>query len=208
MFPTRLGIVAAPSPTPYILLFVAVLIIAIILLVKFPSLRLYRKARNILFYSLVAATLVLTLFQAYEAPRRTVYEYYITDNSPTYYPGRTNQFNLTCDYLSIKQASFYLVVNSVNVSFPTQPQNSVSFQFNSTALKVLFTVSDGTPLRTEDTRDILFSINENVTGFSFTVHPDTVTSTVFPAGGRYGMDYAWNGTKNCYEISQLYWVRS
>jgi hypothetical protein len=52
MFPTRLGIVAAPSPTPYILLFVAVLIIAVILLVKFPSLRLYRKARNILFYSL------------------------------------------------------------------------------------------------------------------------------------------------------------
>jgi Ca2+/Na+ antiporter len=212
-FPISLGIAAAPSPVHYIFLFLVVLIIAIVLFVKFPSLRIYRKTRNMLFYFLVAVALVLTLFQAYEASkpyeasRLTVYNYYINDhnsNFPNYYPDRVNQFNLTCQYLETKPASFYMVVNSVNVSFPAQPQVNVSFQFNSTALKVLFTVSENTSSMDEDTRPILFSINENVTGFSFTIYPDFVSDTVFPAEQTFGMDYAWNEMENCYALSNYY----
>ena len=205
MFPIPL-ILAAPSPIPYILLFLVVLIIAIVLLVKFPSLRIIRKTRNMLFYLLLAVALVLTLFQAYEAPRRTVYEYYIY-GFPNYYPGRTNQFNLTCQNLESTPASFYMVINSVNASFPAQPQLTY-IPVNSTAIKVLFTVSENTSPLAEDTAPIFFDIDENVTGFSFTTNPQMVTTTLFPAGGIYGVDYVWNGLENYYELSQLYQFQS
>lgn len=204
-----LEVVAPPSPVPYILLFLIVSIIALILFATVPSLRKYRRKRNILVYLLLALALAVTLFQAYEVPRRTVYDYYINNrisNFPNYYPGRVNQFNLTCQYLESNPVSFYMVVNSVNVSFPSQPQVNVSFPINGTAMKVLFTVAAGTSPGDEDTKPILFRINENVTGFSFTVYPDIVSETLFPAERTYGMDYAWNGIENYYELSQLYQV--
>jgi hypothetical protein len=199
-------IVAAPSPIPYILLFLIVLVIAIVLFVKFPSLRNYRRKRNIPVYLLVTMVLIVALYQAYEAPRRTVYEYWIADNSfPNYYPGKTNQFNLTCEYLETRPGSFYMVVNSVNVSFPVQPQETY-VPVNSTAIKVLFTVPENTSPMHKDTKPIFFIIDENVTGFSFRVYPETVSDTLFPAGYTYGMDYVWNGLENYYELSQPYIV--
>ena len=70
-----LGIVAPPSPLPYILLFLVVLIVATVLFVRFPSLRKYRVKRNILVYLLVAVALVFSLFQANEASKgRTMFE--------------------------------------------------------------------------------------------------------------------------------------
>jgi hypothetical protein len=201
------GIIAPPSPLPYILLFLAVLIIFGLLVARVPFMRKYRRKRNILVYFFVTVALVFTLFQAYEVARgRTVYEYYITDNSfPNFYPGRTNQFNLTCKYLETRPASFYMVINSVNVSFPAQPQETY-IPVNSTAIKVLFTVSENTSPMHKDTKPIFFNINENVTGFSFRVYPETVSAILFPAGNTYGMDYIWNGLENCYELSQPYIV--
>jgi hypothetical protein len=202
-----LGVIAPPSSLPYILLFLIVFIIAIALFVMFPSLRKYRMKSNILVYLLLAIVLVFSLFQAYDVSRgRTVYEYYITDNNfPNFYPGRTNQFNLTCRYLETRPANFYMVINSVNVSFPAQPQETY-ISVNSTAVKVLFTVSENTPPMHEDTKIIFFNINENVTGFSFRGYPETVSETLFPAGNTYGMDYVWNGTGNCYVLSQPYMI--
>lgn len=198
-------IVAAPSPIPYILLFLIVAVIAIVLFVKFPSLRKYRRKRNILVYLLVTIVLIVALYQA-DTSWRTVYEYRITDNSfPHYYPGITNQFNLTCLYLESRPASFYMVINSVNVTFPVQPQEPY-VPVNSTAIKVLFTVSEGTSPLHKDTKLIFFSIDENVTGFSFRVYPETVSNILFPAGNTYGMDYVWNGLENYYELSQPYMV--
>jgi len=202
-----LGIVAPPSPLPYVLLFLVVLIVAIVLFVAFPSMRRYRMKKNIIVYLLVALILVFSILQAYDVSRgRTVYEYYITDNSfPNFYPGRTNQFNLTCKYIESRPASFCMVINSGNVSFPVQPQETY-IPFNSTAIKVLFTVSENTPSMHEDTKIIFFNIHENVTGFSFRVYPETVSDILFPAGNTYGMDYVWNGTENCYVLSQPYMI--
>ena len=59
----------------------------------------------------------------------------------------------------------------------------------------------------KDTKPIFFIIDENVTGFSFRVYPETVSDTLFPAGYTYGMDYVWNGLENYYELSQPY-IRS
>lgn len=202
-----LGIVAPPSPLPYILLFLIVLIVALILFIKFPSLKKYRMKRNILVYLLVAIALVFSLFQAYEASRgRTVYEYYITDNSfPNFYPWQTSQFNLTCNYIERRPASFYMVINGVNVSFPDQPQVTY-IPVNSTTIKVLFTVPENTPFMYKDTKTIFFNINENVTSFSFSAYPETESNILFPAGRTYGVDYVWNGLENCYEVSQQYMV--
>ena len=204
-----LQIVAPPSPIPYILLLLAVSIIAIVLFVSFPSLRKYRRKRNILVYFLVTVTLVLTLYQAYEVPRRTVYTYYINNFSfPNYFPGRINQFNLTCANLESKPASFYMVINSVNISFPVWSQPEETYvPLNSTAIKVLFTVSESTSPMYKDTKPILFSINENVAGFSFTIYPETMSDTLFPVVNTHGMDYIWNGLENYYELSQLHQVQ-
>ena len=212
MFPSTaylvsLQIVAPPSPIPYILLFLVVSIIAIALFAVFPSLRKYRRRRNILVYFLVTVALVLILYQAYEVPKRTVYTYYINDfNFPNYFPERINQFNLTCENLESKPASFYMVINGVNVSFPAQPEETY-VPVNSTAIKVLFTVSENTSPMYKDTKPILFSINENVAGFSFTIYPETMSDTLFPAGHTFGMDYVWNGLENYYELSQLHQVQ-
>ncbi len=202
-----LGIVAPPSPLSYILLFLIVLIVALILFIKFPSLKKYRMKRSILVYLLVAVALVFSIFQAYEASRgRTIFEYYITDNSfPNFYPGRTNQFNLTCNYIERRPASFYMVIDSINVSFPDQPQGYILV--NNTEIKVLFTVSESTPFMYKDTKTISFNINENVKGFSLRAFPETVSATLFPAGNTYGVDYVWNGLENCYEVSLQYWVQ-
>jgi hypothetical protein len=143
-------------------------------------------------------------------PRRTVYNYYINNssfaNSPNYYPEKINQFNLTCEYLESNPASFYMIVNSINVSFPAQTQETY-VPVNDTAIKVLFTVSEGTSPIHKDTKPILFSINENVTGFSFTIYPETVSDTLFPSARNYGMNYVWNGIENYYELSQYYQVQ-
>jgi len=204
-----LGIVAPPSPLPYIILFLVVLIVVLMLFIKFPSLKKYRMKRNILIYLLVAIVLVFLIFQAYEASRgRTIFEYYITDNSyPNFYPGRTNQFNLTCNYIERRPASFYMVIDSVNASFPDQPQGTF-IPVNNTEIKVLFTVSENTPFMYKDTKTIFFNINENVTGFSLRACPETVSESLFPAGNTYGVDYVWNGLENCYKISLQYWVQS
>jgi hypothetical protein len=203
-----LGIVAPPSPLPYILLFLIVLIVAIILFIKFPSLKEYRMKRNILVYLLVAVTLVFSIFQAYDASRgRTVYEYYVTDNSyPNFYPERTNQFNLTCKFIECRPASFFMVIDSVNVSFPDQSRETCIL-VNSTEIKVLFTVSESTPFMDKDTKPIIFNINENVTGFSLHAYPEKVSDTLFPAGNTYGVDYVWNGLENYYEVSEQYMVQ-
>ena len=201
------GIVAPLSPLPYIILFLVVLIVALILFIRFPSLKKYRMKRNILVYLIVAITLAFLLFQAYEVVRgRTIFEYYITNNSfPNFYPGRTNQFNLTCKYLENRPASFYMVINSVNTSFPAQPHEDY-IMVNSTAIKFPFTVSENTPPMHEDLKIVFFNINENVTGFSFRAYPETVSAILFPAGNSYGMDYVWNRTENCYKVSLQYWV--
>jgi hypothetical protein len=160
--------------------------------------------RNILVYLLVAIALVFSTFQVYEGSRRTIYEYYITDNSyPNFYPGQTNQFNLTCKYIECRPASFYMVINSVNVSFPAQPQGT-RIIVNSTAIKVLFTVSENTSFMDRGTKTIFFNINENVTGFSLRAYPETVSKILFPAGQINGVDYVWNGLENYYEMSDRY----
>jgi len=207
-FPTTLQIVAPPSPLPYFLLFLTALIIAIILFIRFPSFKKYRMKRNILIYLLVAIALVFSTFQAYEASRgRTVYEYYVTDNSyPHFYPLQTNNFNLTCKFIECRPASFYMVINSVNVSFPAQPQETY-IPVNSTAIKVLFKVSENTSFMDKETKTIFFSIDENVTGFSFCAYPETVSNTLFPAGSTYSVEYVWNGLENYYDASSTCMVQ-
>jgi hypothetical protein len=96
-----------------------------------------------------------------------------------------------------------MVINNVNVSFPAQPQGTC-IPVNSTAIKVLFTVSENTSFIDKDTKTIFFNINENVTGFSLRAYPETVSKIFFPAGQINGVDYVWNELENYYEKSDTY----
>ena len=189
-----------PSPLPYIILFLLIAITAIALLVKLPSLRKYRRKRNSIIYSVFAVALGFTLFQVYETPRKTILEYYLNDYSkfPDYYPKIINQFNLTCHNIGDRTNSFYMMLNSVNASFPTQPQES-HISIRDTAIKVLFTLGESGSSNEKDTKSVLFSINDNVTGFSIKVEPET-WNDLLGAGSLYAMQYVWNGTENCYKL--------
>jgi amino acid transporter len=195
-----LGIDAPPFPLPYIILFLLIVITAMVLLAKFPSLRKYRRKRNIIIYSILTVALVFTLFLAYESPRKTILEYYLNDyhKFPDYCPATINQFNLTCHNRGDKANSFYMIINSVNTSFPTQPQE-IYVSVNDTTIKVLFTLGESGSSNEKDTKRVLFNINENVTGFSIKVKPET-RNDLIGAGSLHAMQYVWNGTENCYKL--------
>ena len=189
-----------PSPPPYIILFLLIAITAIVLLGKFPSLRKYRRKRNIILYSVLTVALVFTLFLAYETPGQTVLEYYLNDYSkfPDCYPEVINQFNLTCRSIGVRANSFYMIITSVNASFPSQPQES-HVTVSDTEIKVLFTLGESGSSNEKDTKWVLFSINENVTGFFIKVKPET-RNDLIGAGSLDAMQYVWNGTENCYKL--------
>lgn len=189
-----------PSPSPYIILFIIVALTAIVLLAKLPSLRKYKRKRNIIIYTILTLALVFTLFQAYRTSQTNLLEYYFNDRSkfPDYYPETTNQFNLTCDNDGDTANSFYMIINSVNASFPTQPHETY-ITVSDTAIKVLFTLEENGSPNEKQTKLVLFNINENVTGFSFRAHPENMNDFTF-AGGLYAMKYVWNGTENCYKL--------
>jgi hypothetical protein len=145
----------------------------------------------------LTVALVLTLPPTYETPRRPTYD----NVFPNYYPERINQFNVT--YMGTKPTtSFYVIITSVNASFPDQYyQNHI--RVNSTAIKVLFTLGENGSTMEKDTQSMLFSINENVTGFSFTWDTESRVFYVLPLRDVYGVQYIWNETENYYELSSV-----
>jgi hypothetical protein len=91
-----------------------------------------------------------------------------------------------------------LVVRSVNASFLAQTQPNY-VQVNSTLIKVHFTLSENWfSRRSKTTESVLFNIDENVTGFSFTITPDSWSKGCLFVSGQPFVSYVWNGTENCF----------
>ena len=152
-----------PSPIPYIVLFVIITVVALACLVKFSSLRKYRKKRNLLVYGVVALLLSLTGYQsvnvAYQASMGTMMiTYDVEFHRAPLYAGQTSQFTVSCEVLGRQETSFYLVLNGENASLTADTQEYV--QMNGTAIKIPFTLNSP---HQEVTKIVHFKINENVT---------------------------------------------
>jgi hypothetical protein len=183
---------------PYVFLIIIVAIIALALFVKFPSLRNYRIKRSIVVYSALLLVFAVLVFQAYDVGCVALVGYRV-ESETMLYPESVKQLGLTCSSQGIRSCSFYLILSSVNASFPTQTQLDY-IQFNETTVKVPFTLS-GLFSPSEVTRYLPFEIDDNVTGFSFSILPDSWRGCTFVTG-QPAVSYVWNITENCFMLRE------
>ena len=196
----------APPPdftTPYIVGLLGVIIAVAALLIIFPSMRKYRSKRNILVYVVILFIIGLLVFQINEAPtlsKRAIVTYgYAGD--PKYYNGADNQLVMTCENVGDKVASFYLVCNGLNASLQAKTQRDY-VQTSNRTVKVPFSLQErGLPL-SEDRKPVYFTIDENVTEFSFTFSLEAQNSNhLVVSSGDTSVTYLWNVTENCFILS-------
>ena len=183
---------------PYVFLIIIVAIVAAALFAKFPSLRNYRRKRSIAVYSALLLVFAVLVFQAYDVGCITFVGYRV-ESETKIHTEASKQIGLTCSSQGIRPCSFYLVLRSVNASFPTQAHPDY-IQINETAVKVPFTLS-GMFSPTEATRYVPFEIDENVTDFSFSILPDSWRGCTFVTG-QPSVSYVWNITENCFMLHE------
>lgn len=196
----------APSPdfaTPYVVALLGVIIAVVALLVIFPSLRKYRRKRNILVYIVVFLIIALLVFQINDAPRlsrRSIAGYAFAGESK-YYNREGNQLVIDCENIGDKAASFYLVCNGLNASIQVKTQQDY-IQTSNRTVKIPFSLQEhGLPL-SEERKPVFFTIDENVEEFSFTFSLEAQNNNhlVVYRGDTY-VTYLWNVTENCFILS-------
>ena len=184
---------------PYIILIIILAIFALALFMKFPSLRNYRKKRNIVVYPVLLLIFALLAFQAYDVSSVALVGYRVESHF-NFDPEATKHIGVTCSIQGAKSCSFHLILKSFNASFPTlTEQNYV--HISDTAVKVPFTIS-GLFSPTEVTKYVFFEIDENVTGFSFSILPESWSSMALFVSGQPSVSYVWNETENCFMLHE------
>lgn len=195
---TILGIDPYPfSAFLFIVLILIVSLIALALLARFPSLRFYRTKKSIIFCTVVVLVLISLVLQVDNLTRRALISYGV-EADYRLYPETVNQLNITCINGGGRSCSFYMIIRSVNASFPAQNHPNY-VQVSSIEVKVLFTLSErGGSMNAVD-RNLFFNIDKNVTGFSFAVFPESWSSATFVSAMGTHFNYAWNETETCYK---------
>ncbi|MCW4044086.1 MAG: hypothetical protein NWE94_01040 [Candidatus Bathyarchaeota archaeon] len=182
---------------PYAAMFLGILIIIIVLLARFPSLRKYRRKRNILIYLVTGLVLVLLIFQMDNATKRALVSCSIDNDTAKFYVEEVNQLNLYCENHGDRDASFYLVLSSVNASFPVQTRQTY-LRVSSTTIKVPFLLQERELPVDAEIKPVFFTIDKNVTSFSFNISVEAHDSPVDVSMVLTDLLYVWNGTENCY----------
>jgi hypothetical protein len=195
---------AAPSSLsiPYFIGIIVIIIVFIVLLLAFPSLRMYRKKRNLLVYCIFALLIVLLFSQINDAYKQAIVNFGLDNNGSTRaYFGENNTISLYCQNMGNKAVDFYVILKAQNASFPT-PSGQDYVQMNNKTVKVLFFLSESGLPRDSDKKPVLFIIDENVTGFLFStsleskeyqkpLYISTANSEIF----------VWNSTENCFMLN-------
>ena len=184
---------------PYVILIIILAIFALASFMKFPSLRNYRRKRNIVVYPALLLIFALLVFQAYDVSSVALISYKIESHFSFDLEAAKN-IGVTCSIQGAKSSSFYLVLKSVNASFTTLTELNY-LHINDRAVKVPFTIS-GLFSPTEVTKYVFFEIDKNVTGFSFSILPDSWSSRCLFVSGQPSVSYVWNGTENCFTLHE------
>jgi hypothetical protein len=190
--------IAYPSPMPFIAALILCSILLLVLIVKYPTLRAFRKKKTFLVY--VAAGLVfgLLIFQAYDTSLGpSVFTSIIEPVGNSYKFGKLNQFNISVTNLGQRAADFYLLLTSVNASLEAQNQPGYE-QINSTALKIPFSIPGSFGF--QESKSVFFIIDENVASF-------TIKDIDYRSIDRFGwttqMYCRWNVSENCFSIIEF-----
>ncbi len=179
---------------PYYLALLAVLIVTAVFLVIFPSLRKYRRRRNILIYVAIVVVLFSLVAQIDNVSRRAIVDFSV-GGPAKFYRGEPNQLAVSAGNHGNRAVSFRLVISSVNASFQIQPQQDY-VQINNRTSKVPFSLQESSLFGSSENKPLFFTIDENVSGFSFSVSLEAQPSgSVSVASGITYITYTWNGTQ-------------
>jgi hypothetical protein len=183
---------------PYIAILLGVIIAVAALLIVFPSLRKYRRKRNVLIYTVILLVVALLIFQIQDVPKRALVSYGFAGDTECY--NQTgNQLVVSCQNHGDRSASFYLVLTGFNASLQVKTQQDY-VQTNSTTVKVPFSLQESGLSMSTDSKPVFFTIDENVTEFSFSLWVETHDySRLVVSSGDYFIQFVWNATENCYK---------
>jgi hypothetical protein len=93
------------------------------------------------------------------------------------------------------------VLSSANASFTAQTQQTY-LQVNSTMVKVPFLLQEHWFSMNADSKPVFFTIDENVTGFSFHVSLEAQSyNSLVVVSGDTDISWVWDATENCYKLS-------
>lgn len=186
--------IAHISPFPYILLFMVILSVAALCYYKFPSLRTYRKKKNLLVLPILIILLGLVAYQAYDASLGpAVVSYKVNVDNNQLLAGQINQLEISCENLGLRELTFYMTLKGVNASLMIGNQHDY-LQVNNSTIQIPFHFN-AFSIHAKETKPALFAIDERSTGFIVDFNcPITAT------GSTNNLDGVWNDTTNSYML--------
>jgi|WetSurMetagenome_2_1015567.scaffolds.fasta_scaffold161390_3 hypothetical protein len=198
-------LIADPSGSAigYVFVFALCALVFFVILAV-PSLRKYRRKRNLIIYAAMGIILSSFIVQAYETSLRPPMFTVGIANSSEILPlktDQTNQINFTCTtYCGDISASFYLVFKGVNVSFiGNQPDYILT---DTATIKIPFTSSIGRDVVDIRVKPLSFQINENVTRFQLYPNIEEINGRVIWGSAYWDIWGNYNSTEQSYRIIQ------
>ena len=159
------------SAVPYVLLLFVCLLVFLVCIINFRSLRVYRRKRNLMIYAVFALVLSLLIYQANEVSLGPSYiSYGIKKTQTPIYAMEQNQFGVTCYCDGGKEATFHMVMKCANATLQVDGQADY-IQLNDTAIKIPFSFRGSG----EQTKPVYFTVNANVSSVEF--YPSIERST-------------------------------
>jgi hypothetical protein len=187
--------VISPYPIlPFLFLFVIISVVAVACLIKFPSLRNYRKKQNVIVYSIVILLLGLIAFQVYDwSLGSPIITNRVSLTNNKFQAGQMIALSITSENLCNRELTFDLTVSCVNASL--SPGDLGRFiQVDNSTVKIPFHFNAGS-VNDQKAETILFTINKDSP--SFRINFDSPITTT---GGQCTVEGSWDATTSSYSV--------
>ena len=148
---------------PYLALLGVSVLVIVAALLKCPSIKAYRKKRNLLAYAVIIIIIGLIAYQAYNVSLGPNYVSFSIQKTQTpIFAERQNQFSVTCNSDGARDIEFNMVIQCSNATLQADREEGY-IQANSTTVKIPFSFhGDGA-----ETKPVYFTADANVSSISF-----------------------------------------
>jgi hypothetical protein len=178
----------------FLFLFTIISVVAVSCLIKFRSLRNFRKKQNLLVYSVVLLLLGLIAYQTNDlslgSPLVTN-RVSLTNNK--FQAEKISQLTVTCENLCNRELTCNLTVTAVNVSLTMANQENYVQVDNSTIdIPLHFNIGS---IHNEQTKTVLFTIKKDSANFQI-----TLDSPIMTTGGQCRVEGSWDANTSSYMV--------
>jgi hypothetical protein len=182
---------------PYIILITVCLVVFVGCLVGVPSLRSYRRKRNIAIYAIFMIVMGLVAFQAYNSSVGPNYiSFSILKTQTPIFTGQQVSYGVTCHCDGVKDANFYMVIKSANATLNAADQQGY-IQVNGTCIKVPFSFHGGG----DQTKPIYFTADVNVSSIAFYPRVERGEGDYVVAVVLTEIQCIWNPATECFAMA-------